>query len=124
MSEPVRSPFCHIVIPAPDLQKAKAFYEQVFGWEVLTDTPGPTYWFFRSGNVAGAFSRDGKPAVGSVILVLRVQDMNVAIGKIREHGGTVTQEPGVIGEADPGRDAYFLDPNGNQMGIYVGPATG
>jgi predicted enzyme related to lactoylglutathione lyase len=81
----------------------------------------PTIRFFESGNVGGAFNGNTKPAVGAVVLVLRVENMDAAIAKIREHGGRVTQEPGVIGEADPGRDAYFLDPNGNAMGLYVGP---
>jgi predicted enzyme related to lactoylglutathione lyase len=26
------SSFCHIVIPAPDLPRAKAFFEKIFGW--------------------------------------------------------------------------------------------
>jgi len=121
MSEPTQSPFCHIVIPAPDLEKAKAFYQRVFGWRVQANVPGPRYWFFESGNVGGAFNGNTKPAVGSVVLVLRVEDMDAAITKIQENGGKVTQEPSAIGEADPGRDAYFLDPNGNEMGVYVGP---
>lgn len=121
MSETASSPFCHIVVPAPDLERASAFYQRVFGWKVQTNVPGPKYWFFESGNVGGAFNANAKPAAGSMVLVLQVEDMGAAIARIRENGGIVTQEPGAIGEADPGRDAYFLDPNGNEMGIYVGP---
>jgi predicted enzyme related to lactoylglutathione lyase len=106
------------VIPAPDLERAKRFYEAAFGWTVQANVPGPGYWFFGSGNVGGAFKRDAKPAVGSIVLVLRVDDLASAIARIREHGGRVTQEPSAIGEADPGRDAYFVDPNGNELGIY------
>lgn len=126
MSDPVQSPFCHIVIPAPDLEKARLFYQQVFGWKVQPNVPGSTYWSFESGNVSGAFDGTKVPAVGSVVLVLRVENMGSAIARIREHGGNITQEPGPIGAADPGRDAYFLDPNGNELGIYAGtvePAT-
>jgi len=112
------SGFCHIVIPAPDLERAKAFYEKVFGWQVRANVPGPSYWFFESGNVGGAFNGRKKPSSGGAVLVLHVDDVDDAIGRVRENGGTVTQEPGAIGEADPGRDAYFLDPNGNEMGIY------
>ena len=119
MSESLPSPFCHIVIPAPDLGKAHSFYRRAFGWNVQTNVPGPKYWFFESGNVSGAFNGNTKPAVGSIVLVLCVDDMDAAIARIRENGGTVTQEPSAIGEADTGRDAYFLDPNGNEMGIYV-----
>ncbi len=121
MAQDTKSPFCHIVIPAPDMAKAKAFYEQVFGWKVQQNVPGAKYWFFESGNVGGAFNGNTRPSSGSVVLVLRVEDMDVAVSKIREHGGTITQEPADIGDADPGRDAYFVDPNGNEMGVYVGP---
>ena len=114
------SPFCHIVIPAPDLMLAKAFYERVFGWRVQENVPGSSYWFFESGNVGGAFDGKARPSRGSVVLVLRVEDLEDAVEQVRQNGGTVTQEPGRIGEADPGRDAYFLDPNGNELGLYSG----
>jgi uncharacterized protein len=118
MSERAPTPFCHIVIPAPDLEKASAFYEQVFGWKVQRNVPGSQYWFFASGNVGGAFNGRTKPAKDAVVLVLEVKDMTAAVATIRAHGGTITQEPGEIGDASPGRDAYFLDPNGNEMGVY------
>jgi predicted enzyme related to lactoylglutathione lyase len=118
MTERRGSPFCHIVIPAPDLELAKVFYERVFGWRVQANVPGRNYWFFESGNVGGAFNDRKTPAPGSTVLVLRVADIDEAVAAIRENGGAVTQEPGAIGEADSGRDAYFLDPNGNEMGIY------
>ena len=112
-------PFCHIVIPAPDLAKAKAFYEAVFGWEVSAGVPGPAYWFFKSGNVGGAFSSDLKPAGGEVVpLFLKVEDMDAALWRIREHGGRVTRGKGALGEADPGFDARFQDPNGCELGLY------
>ena len=114
------APFCHIVIAAPDLGKAKAFYESVFGWEVSPDNPAPTYWFFKSGNVGGAFSSDMKPyADATVPLFLKVDDMAAVLRKIEAQGGRVVKGKGAIGEADPGQDAHFLDPNGNRMGLYA-----
>ena len=120
MVEEAKSPFCHIVIPAPDLGLAKAFYERVFGWRVQENVPGTSYWFFESGNVGGAFNSKSRPSRGSVVLVLRVKDLEEAVELVRQNGGTVTQAPGKIGEADPGRDASFLDPNGNELGLYSG----
>lgn len=113
------TPFCHIVIAAPDLGKAKAFYETVFGWEVTSDNPAPTYWFFKSGNVGGAFSSDMKPNGDPIVpLFLKVDDMAAALRKVQEHGGRIVKGKGPIGEADPGQDAHFLDPNGNRIGLY------
>jgi len=111
------SQFCHIVIPAPNLDSAKSFYENVFGWQVQANVPGPKYWFYKSGNVGGAFDGNRQPASHSVVLILRVEDMNATIELIKKHGGSITQARSAIGEAAPGYDAYFLDPNGNAMGI-------
>lgn len=117
-------PFCHLVIPAPDLPKAKAFYEAVFGWRVLENVPAPIYWFFESGNVGGALAADNRPARNAVVPILRVDDLEATAASIEAHGGTMLRAPEAIGDADPGRDAYFLDPNGNEIGIYSGPPPG
>jgi predicted enzyme related to lactoylglutathione lyase len=112
------SPFCHILIPAPDLTKAKHFYESIFGWSVRANVPGLKYWFFESGNVGGAFSDERKPAEKSIVLVIKVNDMQSILDSVSKQGGTVTQGRSRIGEAATGYDAYFLDPNGNEMGLY------
>ena len=118
MSTLPASPFCHIVIPAPDLRKAKSFFERVFGWLVTENRPGPGYWFFTSGNVGGAFDSSARPAPGAVVLVLQVDDMQAALERVKSEGGTVTQQRSAIGEASSGYDAYFLCPNGNALGVY------
>lgn len=111
--------FCHIVIPAHDLNKAKAFYESVFGWKVFANHPGRGYWFFESGNVRGAFDASRTPTVNSAVLVIKVTDMNATLEQIRQAGGEITQPRNPIGQASAGYDAYFSDPNGNAMGIYA-----
>jgi uncharacterized protein len=112
------SPFCHIVIPAPDLAKAKVFYETVFAWQVQANVPGGNYWFFETGNVGGAFSSSKKPAAQSTVLIVQVDDIKGTLAQIEMHGGTVIRERSRIGDASPGYDAYFLDPNGNEIGLY------
>lgn len=112
------APFCHIVIPAPDLHAAKRFYESVFGWTIRENEPGPGYWFFESGNVGGAFSASAAPSRGSTVLVVRVDDIDDAVRRVTAAGGTVLRPPSEIGKASAGRDAYFLDPNGNELGLY------
>ena len=107
-----------ITIPAPDLEKAKSFYSEVFNWRVQENIPGEKYWFFESGNVGGAFDGSGTPSAKAVILTLRVSDIQAAITRISDLGGIVVRGRSRIGEASPGHDAYFLDPNGNQMGLY------
>jgi predicted enzyme related to lactoylglutathione lyase len=113
-----RNPFCHVVIPAPNLAKAKSFYEAIFGWRVQANVPGPNYWFFESGNVGGAFSSNKKPTQQSTLLVIQVDDVWATLDDIRKYGGTVIQDRSQIGDATSGYDAYFLDPNGNELGVY------
>jgi predicted enzyme related to lactoylglutathione lyase len=113
-----RSPFCHVVIPAPDLAKAKSFYEAIFGWRVEANFPGPNYWFFESGNVGGAFSSSKRPARQPTVLVIQVDDMQTTLDHIRKCGGTVIQDRSRIGDAASGYDAYFLDPNRNELGLH------
>jgi uncharacterized protein len=113
-----KRPFCHIVIPAPDLEKAKSFYETVFGWRVDANVPGQNYWFFESGNIGGAFSSNHKPAARSITLMITVEKMEETLDLIRNNGGVVTRDRSAIGDAASGFDAYFLDPNENEMGIY------
>lgn len=117
---PTASSFCHISIPAPDLGNAKAFYESVFGWTIQISPAAPNYWFFESGNVSGAFDASTTPAPKGVGIVpmLQVADLDATLDLIMAHGGTITQGRSKIGDASPGDDAYFLDPNGNAMGIY------
>src|SRR5512141_1901134 len=93
------SSFCHIVIPAPDLEKAQHFYESVFGWSVQPNEPGPRYWFFKSGNVHGAFNASSRPANDSVVLVLRVSDIDTSLALVEATGGTVIRGRESIGKA-------------------------
>lgn len=114
------SAFCHLSLPAPDLDKAKSFYEAVFGWTVQISPAAPKYWFFEAGNISGAFDANTTPAPKGVGIVpmLQVTDLDATLALIAANGGTITQGRSKIGDASPGNDAYFLDPNGNALGIY------
>jgi uncharacterized protein len=119
MEQPKRAAeFCHVIIPAPNLDKAKSFYEAVFGWSVSPKVPGTNYWFFASGNVGGAFDASRNPSDGGAVLVIKVEEMQSVLDRVREHGGILTRGRSRIGEAAEGYDAYFRDPNGNEMGLF------
>jgi len=53
----------HIEIPAPDLEKAVAFYSKLFNWQIEIQPQGD-YAFFRIGSTqsGGGFDRGLKPA--------------------------------------------------------------
>jgi uncharacterized glyoxalase superfamily protein PhnB len=76
----------HITIVVPDDERAKAFYGAVLGWRFL---PGsvPSGW-----NVDDVRPRVGVAGGGErseVQLCYRVGDLDVALRRVREHGGKV-----------------------------------
>lgn len=109
----------HFEIPSPDLQKAISFYEIVFGWKSQAMSDGK-YAVFTIGDTrfGGGFDTNTIPADKGVGpgLVINVDDIPFVIEKIKNAGGTITQEKTEI----PGYGFYarFQDPNGNHMQIY------
>ena len=73
---------------------------------------------FESGNVGGAFDGNRTPSAISVTVVLRVDDMEETLKRVTEKAGSIIRGPSRIGEAATGCDAYFLDSNGNEIGLY------
>ncbi len=112
------SPFCHIIPRAPDLVMSKLFYESIFNWSARENVPGPRYWFFESGNVGGACGSNHKPVERSIVLVIKVDDMPATLQSISKQGGVLTPGRSRIGEVAARYDAYFLDPNGNEMELH------
>lgn len=113
MPEP--GPIEHIEIPAPDLEKAKAFYSRVFEWTL--QPMNEDYVLFRSGSVGGGLDRAGEVAETGVTLVITVPDIAAKLEEIRAAGGSVVKEKTAIGP-EHGFYAYFRDPNGNRLGLW------
>jgi uncharacterized protein len=113
----------HFEIPTQDLDKAKAFYQTVFGWKMEqfdgdnvmattteSDAKGqPT----KPGAINGSlYKATGKTAN----FVIDVPDLNVHIQMVKANGGTIIDEPKAI----PGMGMYarFHDPDGNLIGLW------
>ena len=109
--------FCHIEIPAPDLEKAKKFYEEVFNWEINSEMGMEGYWFFKTENIGGAFSSSLKPSTEGVAVILNVDDVTGKTSDIKKAGGKIVQGRTEIG-GGMGFYAYFTDINGNKLGIW------
>jgi predicted enzyme related to lactoylglutathione lyase len=107
---------CHIEIPAPDLEKAKAFYKQIFGWKV-EDSPLGRYCMFTAGDLGGGFDPDLPVADAGVRLVLKVKDIPATMREIVAAGGRAIRGKQEIGGGF-GFWALFRDPNGNQLAIW------
>ena len=106
---------------AADVDGAKRFYSQVFGWETTDMDMGEmgTYTLFKGtgGIDAGGLmkKRDDMPAA-TWIPYLATDDVDATVARAGELGATVLM-PG-MDVPDVGRFAVLLDPTGGLFGLY------
>jgi predicted enzyme related to lactoylglutathione lyase len=103
----------YIEFKAPDLERIKAFYSEVFGW-VFTDY-GPDYIAIAESGLDGGFMRSDAPVLNGVLVVLYHKDLKSVLAKISPAGGRIAKEmfpfPG-------GKRFHFLDPAGNELAVW------
>ena len=117
----------HFEVPYDDAERARAFYREAFGWNLM-EMPEMDYTMASTGPVdeqsmpsepgfinGGMFQRDGGPASGPVITV-DVESIDEALQKIEKLGGQTVVAKMPVG--DMGFAAYFRDPEGNLMGLW------
>ena len=120
----------HFEIPVDDLDRAKTFYDAVFGWDLETipvpgmgsyttvvttpvdpDTQMPT----EPGAINGGMTERGTSTPTPVITV-DVDDIDLALKTVESVGGAIvtprTEIPGM------GAFAYFTDSEGNVTGLW------
>ena len=116
----------HFEIPADDLERAKGFYKDIFGWKV-EDVPNMEYTMLYTTEVddkmmakepgainGGMWKRekgDDKP-----VLVINVASVDDYAKKIEEKSGKIIVPKMAVG--DMGYYAKFSDPEGNVLGIW------
>lgn len=117
----------HFEIPFDDGDRARKFYADAFGWNVMhmadmeytiastgptTEQGMPTEPGFVNG---GMLSRETGPSTGPVITV-DVENIDAALEKIEQLGGKTQVPRTPVGEM--GFAAYFIDTEGNLMGLW------
>ncbi len=116
----------HFEIPVDDGDRARAFYGDVFGWQLMhvpemnytlvTTGPtdpgkGPTEYGFING---GMLDREGEWS--SPNIVLEVDNLEDSLKAVTAAGGSVVQERQTVG--DMGFSAYCKDTEGNLVGLW------
>lgn len=110
----------YIELASTDLERAKAFYADAFGW-TFKDY-GETYTYFELGDVNGGITTDREVAgagKGSLV-VLHSSDLDGARGRVEAAGGKVVVE---TFEFPGGRRFQFTDPDGNEVAVWTEPAS-
>ncbi len=115
----------HFEIPFDDGDRARAFYADVFGWQIsvmpeldyttVTTGPsgdqGPTEPGYIGG---GMFQRAANLA--HPMVTLAVEDIDAALEQVVRHGGAVVEGRQPVGQM--GFTGYFTDTEGNCVGLW------
>jgi predicted enzyme related to lactoylglutathione lyase len=116
----------HFEMPADDLERAQAFYSEVFGWK-MQGLPGMGYTLVGTtptdvrgmpvepGSINGGMLKR-QPPVQAPVITIHVADVDAALRTIEQHGGETVREKMKVG--DTGFAAYFRDPEGNVLGLW------
>jgi predicted enzyme related to lactoylglutathione lyase len=113
---------CWVDTTQHDVDGAVAFYRGVFGWEYEErplPVPDARYLVARKdGQVVGGLGTPSPGGPGEVRwnTYVTVADVDEAVGRVTDHGGTVSSPPETAGPA--GRSALVLDPTGAQIGLW------
>lgn len=110
---------CYIEMPALDVARSVAFYQEVFGWGIRRRGDGEVSFDDSTGEVSGTWvvGRRVNPEPGLLFYIM-VDSAVSTIESIVENGGEIVQ---ALGAAAPEITARFRDPAGNVVGIYQQP---
>ena len=110
-------------IPVSDMDRAKKFYEAVFGIPLSVQTKGTVQMAMwpKPQNISGAggslIKVDGiKPSHDGTLLYFTVEDIQSVLENVHAHGGKTLKERTGIGEY--GFIAHFEDSEGNRLGLH------
>lgn len=117
----------HFEVPYDDLERAKKFYSDVFGWHINT-MPEMNYNIVHTVEVdekqmpkslgainGGMYKRDDKSAKSPVI-VINVKNIDESLKKIKSMGGKIFREKVSVGNM--GLYAQVKDTEGNIIGVW------
>jgi uncharacterized protein len=103
----------YVEFPALDIERTKAFYSGVFGWEFRDH--GRDYTSFEDGRIGGGFTKAAAVTPGGPLVVLYAPELERMEESVKVHGGTITRP---IFPFPGGRRFHFKDPNGNELAIW------
>ncbi|MGQ0532624.1 MAG: VOC family protein [Caulobacteraceae bacterium] len=114
----------HFEVHAADPERAKRFYETVFGWRIQP-IPAMDYWTIATGEGpginGGMLRRRGDPpvqgqAVNAHMCAIGVDDIDASMDAAMKAGATLALPKMTI--PNVGYVAYLVDTEGNIFGIH------
>ncbi len=108
----------HVILPVEELGAALAFYSDGLGLP-LKFRDGDRYAALDGGGTTIALAAPAEqPAPGRTVVSFKVDDLPVALDRIRAHGGTV----GEIQTSAHEHRAVVVAPDGTVLVVYAPPA--
>jgi uncharacterized protein len=108
-----------IELPVTDIEAAKAFYARAFGWSFVDY--GPEYADIQGAGVSGGLKAvTTAPTRGGALVILYSEDLTASEAAVTAAGARVTEHH----EFPGGRRFQFLDPAGNELGVWTAVASG
>ena len=123
----------HFEIPADDTERARTFYSEAFGWNLMPvpdldytmvgttpsdETGAPT----EPGAINGGMFKRSSDFPQTPVITVDVEDIDAALSRVEELGGSTVSPK--IPVADMGFAAYFKDTEGNVMGLWQNAPQG
>jgi len=107
----------YIELTVTDLNLAKRFYSEAFGWEF--NDYGPEYAGIKdpdAGAEVGGLRADADVRAGGPLVLLFSTDLDQSVAAVTAAGGEVVNGPY---EFPGGRRFHFHDPSGNELGVWA-----
>ncbi len=104
----------YIEFTVRDLDAAKRFYADAFGWK-FTDY-GPDYAGIQgAAGEVGGLNRTKEVRTGGPLVILYSRDLDQSLVAVRSAGGKILKEPFSF---PGGRRFHFADPSGNELAVW------
>jgi uncharacterized protein len=116
----------HFEIPADDVERARSFYREAFGWQI-TPMPEMNYTIVSTTAVdengaptepgainGGMMQRQGR--FTAPVVTIETDDIDSKLQEVEKLGGSTVEAKMPIGQM--GFAAYFADPEGNVIGLW------
>ncbi len=109
--------WCHIEMPVGDLERAKRFYGDVFGWK-FQDMPQMSYTLYetRPGGVGGGLWNPPPEVPRNVVNYIYVDEIETAVARVEQAGGRLVNPKMEV--PNSGWFALVADPDGNVFGLW------
>ena len=115
---------CHTTLPVTDLDKARAFYEGALGFKPFEVNPVAVLYDAGEGTKFAVTKSSGKAAGTHTQMGFTVADIGAEVADLKRRGvvfeeydfPTLRTEGGVA-TTGAGKAAWFLDPDGNMIGL-------